>query len=280
MNKTIFATILTTLFTTNIQADTVGLYLGGQIWQSDASGVFGEENALIDFSLQKEKQINLFVAMEHPIPFLPNARIASTTFDTSGKATLAQAFIFAEETFPTGQHVNANFNVSYIDYTLYYELVDNDVFSFDLGVTARDINGEVTVTGQAITINDATGKPITENDCLQYSQNKPCAIHTSTYIPTDTIKTSDIEPMLYVATNISLPITGLHVFAQGDFSLVGSHSLSDYQVGLSYDLIDNTMIDFNVTLGYQNIEMEFKGLNDLYTDLEFKGAFVGVIAHF
>jgi outer membrane protein len=85
---------------------------------------------------------------------------------------------------------------------------------------------------------------------------------------------------MYVATNISLPLTGLSVFAQGDFSLINDHSLYGYQIGLSYDLIDSRAVDFNVTLGYRVVKMEFEDLNNLYTDLEFKGAFVGVIAHF
>jgi len=40
------------------------------------------------------------------------------------------------------------------------------------------------------------------------------------------------------------------------------------------------MIDFDVALGYRVVNMEFEGLNNLYTDLEFKGAFASVIAHF
>ena len=52
-----------------------------------------------------------------------------------------------------------------------------------------------------------------------------------------------------------------------------------YQVGLNYDLIDSQMVDLNVTLGYRAMKVGFEDLNNLYTDLEFKGAFVGVIAH-
>ena len=40
------------------------------------------------------------------------------------------------------------------------------------------------------------------------------------------------------------------------------------------------MMDFNLTLGYRAVKTEFEDLNNLYTDLEFKGAFVGVIARF
>lgn len=49
---------------------------------------------------------------------------------------------------------------------------------------------------------------------------------------------------------------------------------------LSYDLMRIKMVDFNVTLGYRVMKMEFENLNRLYTDIEFKGAFVGMIARF
>ena len=50
MKKTAFAATIAALFTVNVQAaftftpqanNKVGLYLGGQLWQSEASGIFG-----------------------------------------------------------------------------------------------------------------------------------------------------------------------------------------------------------------------------------------------
>ena len=78
---------------------------------------------------------------------LPNVRISSTTLDTVGETSLTQEFSFDDETFLIDTDVNASFNVSYVDYTLYYELFDNGLFSFDLGLTARDFDDAVTVTG-------------------------------------------------------------------------------------------------------------------------------------
>ena len=40
---------------------TLVLYLGSQIWQSGPSGIFGEENTLVDFNLTKEQQINYLI---------------------------------------------------------------------------------------------------------------------------------------------------------------------------------------------------------------------------
>tara|TARA_R110002167_G_scaffold316099_1_gene521654 strand:+ start:3488 stop:4324 length:837 start_codon:yes stop_codon:yes gene_type:complete len=278
MKKTAFAASLAALFTFTAQANNkVGLYLGGQIWQSEASGIFGEKNTLNDFNLKKEQQINYFVAVEHPFPLLPNVRISSTTLDTTGKTTLTQEFSFGDETFPMGDDVNASFNVSYMDYTLYYELFGNGNFSFDLGLTARNFNGDVTVTGSTIIY---PGDDLCNGPEIAPVPPSSCPSPTSSDTPSDKIKTNEIVTMLYVATNISLPLTGLSVFAQGDFSLIDDHSLYDYQVGLSYDLVDSFVMDLNLNLGYRAVKMEFEDLDNLYTDLEFKGAFVGVIVRF
>lgn len=294
MIKKAFISTVVALFAANVQADTVGLYLGGQIWQSEASGVFGEENTLIDFNLKKEQQSNYFVAVEHPFSLLPNLRISSITLDTTGKTNLTQELSFGDETFPIGGtktdthtdthtdanvnstidvNTDANFNVSYVDYTLYYELFDNGVFSFDLGITVRSFNGDVTVTGTTTLVT-------TVDEAEHYDHVHPATEEISTSTAKGKIKANEIEPMLYVATNIGLPLTGLSVFAQSNILLKDEHTLYDYQVGLDYDLVDNRLVDFNLTLGYRFVEMELDNLNNLYTDLEFKGAFIGVIAHF
>lgn len=292
MNNKVFFAIFAVFFTANAQADTVGLYLGAQAWQGEASGVLGEENTLLDFNLKREQQTSYFIAVEHPFPLLPNIRISTTRLDTTGNTDLTQAFSFGNETFPMGStktgtddhtganmitttdvNARANVNIRYVDYTLYYELFDNDTFSFDLGLTARTFNGDVIVTGTTTTV-------ITVDEAAHFDHVHPATEETTISTAKGKIKTDEIEPMLYVATNISLPLAGLSAFGQGDFSLIGDHIFSDYQVGLGYDLIDNRMMDINLTLGYRAVNIELENSNNLYTNLEFNGAFVGVIAHF
>jgi len=194
--KTVLAATLAVFFTANVQADTVGLYLGGQVWQNDVSGTFGDNNTPIDFNLKKEQQIDYFIAVEHPFPFVPNVRISRNKLDTNSKITLTQQLSFGSEVFPIGENVNANFNVSYIDYTLYYELFENGLFSFDLGLSARDFNGDVTV-------NETTRISYGTCNDPNPSPDSPCVDGGETLI--GKIKTNKIEPMLYVATKISLP---------------------------------------------------------------------------
>lgn len=304
MNKSVFSATLVAcllIFTPNAAAsytyspkpnNQVGLYFGGQIWQSDASGLFGEENTLIDFNLKKEQQFNYFFAVVHPLPLLPNVRISSTTLDTTGKSSLTQDFNFGGVAFPlsgsetgvdphTGSGVNsttdvefdATLKISYIDYTFFYQLFNNDVFSFDLGVTARSFNNDfaVTATSTIVTIFD---------EAEHYDHVHEATEETTISTTTGRIKTDDIEPMLFVASTINLSLKGLSFFAQGDYLLIDDHRHFDYQLGVNYDLVNNKMGNFAMTFGYRVVKMAFKDLDTLYSDLEFKGAFVGVMAHF
>ncbi|GLX77335.1 hypothetical protein tinsulaeT_06750 [Thalassotalea insulae] len=283
MKKKAFAATFAVLFTTNVPADTIGLYLGGQIWQSEASGLLAEQNTIGDFTLKKGQQNSYFIAVEHPIAILPNVRISSATLDTtSGTTHLTQEYNADNETAHVDVHadidIDTNFNVSYVDYTLYYELFDNGSFSFDLGLTARDFGGAVIVTEDANIVTTSRDRIWDGEDHDDHDYHN--VTETTETVTTDKIKTNEVEPMLYVASNISLPLSGLSLFIQGDFSLKDDQTHSDYQVGLSYELVDNRMMDFYLTLGYRAEKMEFEKLNDLYTDLEFKGTFVGVTVHF
>jgi hypothetical protein len=58
------------------------------------------------------------------------------------------------------------------------------------------------------------------------------------------------------------------------------HSLSDYQLGVAYQLIDTPAIDMNVHAGYRAIALELDDLDDVNANIDFDGAFVGVEAHF
>ncbi|REL36133.1 TIGR04219 family outer membrane beta-barrel protein [Thalassotalea euphylliae] len=271
MRIKVFATVLGSLLIAHAQADSVGLYFGGQFWQSNASGALGGKNTQVDFNLENEQQTSFFVAVEHPLPFLPNLRIAQTSLDTTGKATLVQALNFGGDTFPISNQVSADVDMSYTDYTLYYEIIDNRAISVDLGLTARDFSGDIALTGSTVLIEEC--EIIVPDTCVAPTV-------TGSRIPQGKINIDDIEPMLYAATMISLPLRGLHFFAQGDVSVTGDHSLADYQVGLRYDLIQNMVVDLNLTLGYRAVNLEFEDLDGLYSDLKFKGAFAGMVVHF
>ena len=255
MKKTIIAAGIATLLTASVQADTLlGLYIGGHMWANQADGSFGEGQGIdnqAQFDFDDESQGSFFVALEHPIPLIPNIKIASTTLDTSGNTTISSSFTFEGETYNANSILDTTFDLSYVDYTFYYELLDNDLLTFDVGITARDLDSQINVVG------DISGTE-TSSD----------------------LSVSGIIPLVYVNTIIGLPFTGFNVFAEANFLSLDDSTLYDYQIGVSYELVDNLAVDLDLTLGYRAVKLELNDIDDLYSDLTFNGVFAGAIVHF
>lgn len=253
MKKIIIAAGIASLFCTSAQADTLlGLYIGGHMWANQAEGSFGEGNnnqAAFDFN--DENQGSFFVALEHPIPLIPNIKIASTTLDTVGGANITSTFNFEGKPYDANSTLDTTFDASYIDYTFYYELFDNDLFIFDFGLTVRDLDSQIKVVG------DVSG------------------IETSS-----DLSVSGMLPLLYVNTVIGLPFTGFNVFAEANFLSYDDNTVYDYQIGVSYALLDNFAVDLDLTLGYRAVKLELNDIDDLYSDLTFDGVFAGATIHF
>ena len=250
MKKAVLAACVATMLSVSAQADTLlGLYIGGSVWDTETSGSFGDKNAQNDFSFKDEKNNNFFVALEHPIPFLPNVKIVNTELATDGYSQLTADFTFDDVDFTAGTEVNTDFDISFIDYTFYYELFDNDLLTFDVGITARDFDGDIMV----MTLDNSV---------------------------TSTLGVTDVVPMLYVNTIIGLPFTGLNIFAEGNFLSLDDQDIYDYQAGISYALLDNLAVDLDVMVGYRAANMELDDMDGLYSNLDFKGLFVGAVVHF
>ena len=253
MKKAVIAAGLATVLCTSAQADTLlGLYIGGQVWANQAEGSFAEGDvSQANFSFDNETQSSFFVALEHPIPLIPNIKIASTTLDTMGNTTLNTSFEFGGETYDASEQLDTVFDASYVDYTFYYEVFDNDLLTFDFGLTARDLDAQVNLTGEV-------GGTETTSD----------------------LEASGFVPLLYVNTIIGLPFTGFNVFAEANFISYDGSSFYDYQVGVSYELLDNLAVDLDLTLGYRALKLELNDIDNLYSDLNFDGVFAGAVVHF
>ena len=251
MKKAILATSLALVLSNSAHADSLlGLYIGGQIWANQADGVFGEgETDQAAFNFDDQNQGNYFVALEHPIPLIPNVKLASTTLDTIGGTTITTSFTIGGETYEADATLDTTFDTSYVDYTFYYELFDNDLFTFDFGLTARDLDSKIGIV-------------------------EPATLKSSD------LSVSGIVPLFYVNTVFGLPFTGFNVFAEANFLSYDDNTIYDYQVGVSYALLDNLAVDLDLTLGYRGLKLELNDLDDLYSDLTFQGVFAGATVHF
>ena len=236
------------------QADTLlGLYLGVDGWQSDNSGSFAQDGNLQSFKFDDETFTSYYAALEHPVPLIPNIKLKYTELELNGDTTLDETFSFGGSDYVVGTQVGTVSDLSHIDYILYYEIFDNDLVSIDLGVNAKQFDGEITVTG-------------TSQDGGQNT--------------TERVDFSGFVPLVYGRAEVGLPLTGLSVFFEGSLLAIDDSKVQDYQMGVAYALLDNLAIDMDIKAGYRSMTLELDDIDDIYTDLDASGPFAGIQIHF
>jgi outer membrane protein len=236
------------------QADTLlGLYLGVDGWRSDNSGSFAQNDNLQNFNYDDETFISYYAALEHPVPLVPNFKFKYTELELNGSTTLDDTFSFGDADYVVGTQVGTVSDLSHIDYILYYEIFDNDLVSIDLGLNAKQFDGDIVVTGT--------------------SQNGGPA-------STERVDFSGFVPLVYGRAEVGLPLTGLSVFFEGSMLAIDDSKVQDYQVGIAYALLDNLAVDLDVKAGYRSMTLELDDVDDIYTDIDASGPFAGIQVHF
>lgn len=250
-NTAVIIGLSSLLLSANIQADTLfGLYAGVDGWQTSADGSFADSRQLQQFSFEDKTQAAYFVALEHPIPLLPNVRLQHNILQATGLTTLNADFSFAGESFSAGTTLGNQLDLSNTDYVLYYEIFDNDLFSLDLGINAKYVKGDIAV--------------------MDTADNEMRAVQD----------VSALIPMLYSSAVIGLPLTGLDLFAQGSYVSYDGSRIYDMQTGIAYALLDNLALNMRLKLGYRAVNLRLDDIDNLYTNIDFKGIFAGIELHF
>ncbi len=254
MKKLIIASSVGLLCATaTVQADTIfGLYAGAHAWQSAFSGDInsnGDADIDIENDLGFDNEANtvIYVAVEHPVPMLPNIKIQQTAIEISGINTLSASglgFSFDDIPFDPGANIDSDVDFSHTDITLYYELLDNWV-SLDLGLTARIFDGSIEINN-TVTADNAS------------------------------INLDAKLPMIYTKAQFDLPLTGLGISVDGNFVGFGGNSLLDLNASINYEFA----FGLGVAVGYRNFTLELDDVDDLDSELTIDGAYAGLTYHF
>lgn len=235
------------------QADTLlGLYAGVDGWKSDSDGQFSyKNNAPQDFNFEDETFVSYYVALEHPVPVVPNFKLKYTELELNGNTVINDTFTFGDSSFTTNTAATTYSDLTHVDYIFYYEIFDNDLISIDLGLNVKQFDGEITVTG-------------TDNSVLA----------------TETVDFSGFVPLAYGRAEVGLPFTGLSAFFEGSFLAIDNNKVQDYQVGVAWELVDNLAVDVAVKAGYRSMTLELDDVDNITTDIDASGPFAGVQIHF
>ncbi|MCL1048723.1 TIGR04219 family outer membrane beta-barrel protein [Shewanella abyssi] len=241
MKKTLLAcALLGSLVGTSAHAaSVVGFKVGGDYWQADTSGTFAERGQpQQEFNYKDDSQGSVWLAIEHPIPLVPNVKIRENRLEGKGSMSGAD-FSFNDNRF-IGD-VNATTDLSNTDFVLYYEILDNDIVALDIGAAYKVMHGEFRVS-------DA-GHP----------------------------ESKDIDSgivMGYVDAQIGIPGLGLYGFADVMMG-VDESNVYDYSVGLGWNF-DGAAVDYRIRAGYRDFKFDVNGFDGVTADMQFKGYFAGV----
>lgn len=231
------------------RADIAGVAAGVALWnyttdgqaRSDGDAPFDLQD---DLGLDSEWSGYAWIAIEHPVPLLPNIRLEYTPLGIQGSGTVSQSFAIGDITFSQGADVHAKADLDQYDLVLYYELLDN-IVSLDAGLDIKYVDGRVQVR------RDDTG----ERGAISF--NTPL-------------------PLLYGAARVDLPATGLWLGGQISGLAIDGNKLVDLRATLGYDFL----FGLGIQAGYRHQTIELDDINDSSTDLSVGGPFIGIHADF
>ncbi|NQD38534.1 TIGR04219 family outer membrane beta-barrel protein [Permianibacter sp. IMCC34836] len=234
------------------QADTIfGVYAGAARWSQEYSGNFASETNGTATSIDVEDDLaiddsdgnSLWIALEHPVPVLPNIRIERNELKSDGSNVLSRAITYDGDTYNASTTVVTDFDLSHNDYVLYYEVLDNWV-NLDLGLDIKQFDGKIRLSGSGQSSEEVLDAPV---------------------------------PMLYVAAKFDLPLTGLSFGGQASGISAAGVTVKDIRFNVAYQFA----FGLGIEAGQRNMSIEIDpDEEDVSGDLEFKGNYVAATFHF
>lgn len=229
------------------QADAVGVRFGAYAWQPDYDGTVksGGEKVDInnDLGLDDDDSTVFYVAIEHPIPLLPNVLIQRTQLDTKATQRLTRTFVFDDVTYTSSDTVKTDLDLSHTDATFYYEILDNWA-EVDIGLTVRAFDDGIKLTA----VNAAK---------------------------TSSADIDAVLPMLYIAAKFNLPLTGAYIAVDGNGIGYSGNTLLDYRASVGYE----SPFGLGAEIGVRNFDLNYEDGDD-EADVSVRGGYASVFYHF
>ena len=234
----------------SVSADTIfGVHASAHIWKPELGGTIGQSEDAFNFSTEfsgdRGDSESLLVALEHPIPLVPNVQLRVTPLRWSGSSDSASGSLGGFINF-VGQ-VDAEVDLTSLDGTLYYELLDNWV-TLDLGLTARQIDGFVEATEQSGLF--------------------------------DRVDINQLLPMAYGHARFDLPFSGLAAGLRGNVISYSGNNLTDLEAYLHLEVDFIPLLDVGIQGGIRRLALEIEDIDDWESDATLEGAYIALTGHF
>lgn len=230
----------------NVSADTIfGIYAGAGTWQSEYSGELGKTPASTnELGFDENNNSFYYIALEHPVPLIPNIKLQQNDISSSQTGTLNHEFSLANSTYLTGTELSTDIDLSYTDAVLYYEILDNWL-NLDLGVTLRKYSGQLTANANNMN--------------------------------SDKVDVDLTLPLGYARFQFDLPLTGFSAGLEANYINYKDNSISDYSAKVSYTL--DSVLDLGIEVGYKAATVKIDE-DKVDTDIRLKGPYAAATFHF
>jgi len=226
------------------QADFLWVYAGAGYWNTNYSGsLIANVSVEDELNIRSGSSSYLYVAFEHPLPLVPNIKVARTGIQDNGNGTLARDFTFGGTTYSSSEPVVTDIELTNTDVTLYYEVVDLGM-DLDIGLTGRFFQGGVSLNGTRQDING-------------------------------------FLPMIYGRARFGLPFTGTWV--GGDINYMGfsGNQIADYAVRVGWETENLILPEIGIEGGYRRFSLDANADDlDVNIDTQVDGFFVNLTGHF
>lgn len=249
MKKILCLLAIIVIAPTSVYADTfLGLYVGAGFWNQENTGrvqFLGSDIDLQDeFGLDSNTNGTFYLALEHPVPMLPNIKFQYSKVSTTGSRQLSEAITFDNTTYNVNDTIKSRFVLDNSDLIVYYEVLDNWV-NLDLGLDIKYFDGEVAI------------ESTTTNDSGKHDFSAPL-------------------PMLYAKVQFDIPTTGFYLGGEGSGIKVGSSQVVDFKLLAGYE----SGIGLGCELGWRKLAIDSDDVDDMVVDISVEGFFANVTYHF
>lgn len=243
MKKLTLATTLALLSPLAAADSILGVYAGAGQWQADYSGDAGDPSINVnELGLSEEDNNFYYIALEHPVPIIPNIKLQKMDISSEQTAVINQTFTIDGTTFTAGTEVATDFDLSHMDIVLYYELLDNWV-NLDVGLNIRKFDGHVIAVSE---------------------------------FESESVDLDEAIPMVYAKAQFDLPLTGFSMGLEGNVISYDDNRLTDYSAKLHY--MFDSVLDLGLEIGYREMSLEVD--DDVEADIQLKGPYAALLFHF
>ena len=208
-----------------------------------------------DLYWSDEEDIMFKAYFEHPLPFIPNIKLAFSNLSHEGQGEVTD-FTWGGIEIPLQGDIATSLDLDMYDLTLYYELLDN-VVEVDAGLTLRYLEGNIAVNTLA-------------NTSSPFGSLSAEVLSESTDFDT-------FVPMLYGKARFNIPSTDISLQLEANAISYDETTFYDYELSARYTLA----MGLGLEGGYKAIHLDSDDLTDgLKADIDFKGPYASIVWDF